>query len=76
MTVFEKVSAIIRAEFPSFRDLLTRETTAHDVDGWDSLAHTSLILRIESELNVEIDPDAAMNFENIGALADYVEAQL
>ncbi len=68
-----KLGDIIRKEFANFTGDVTAETTAYDVDGWDSLAHGMLVLRIENEFGKTIDDDAAYEFENVGAIATYLD---
>ncbi|BBK34722.1 acyl carrier protein [Stella humosa] len=47
-----------------------RHTTADDVDGWDSLAHTILMLRLERALGIRIDERVATMARNVGQLID------
>lgn len=63
---------VIRATFPMFEGELTREMTAAEVPGWDSFGHVQLIFEIEDRLYVTIDPQAALNCENVGQLYDLV----
>lgn len=71
-----KVEAVLRAEFPGFDGKVTSDTTALDVDGWDSLAHIGIIMSLEKTLEVEIDPEASLEFQNIGELIAHIEQQL
>ncbi|MDD3266920.1 MAG: hypothetical protein PHC75_07075 [Burkholderiales bacterium] len=50
---------------------LIRETTvASDIDGWDSLSHSILLLEISSKFNIEVDEK--ISFTNVGELIDYL----
>lgn len=49
-----------------------RDTSARDVVGWDSLAHTMVLMRIEDEFGVELPIDRAFTVKNVGELADLV----
>ena len=53
---------------------VTRETVASDVSGWDSLAHSTLILEIEKALNIAFADDEMFSFPNVGALIDRARA--
>lgn len=68
-----EVEGVLRSEFSTYKGPVDRDTTAMDVDGWDSLAHTTFILMVERVLGVEIDPEASLDFENIGQLVDYID---
>ena len=51
---------------------IDRDTSARDVVGWDSLAHTMVLMRIEDEFGVELPMDRAFTVKNVGELADLV----
>ena len=60
-----------------FRDVLdeesltlARETTANDVDGWDSLTHIQLIVAIEKSFNVKFSSKEILSWKNVGELLD------
>lgn len=76
MDVMAAVEAVIRDEFPSFKGIVTPETTAMDVDGWDSLAHIGVIMRLERVLEVDIDPESSLSFQNIGELVSYIDKMI
>lgn len=74
--IMSRVEAVIRSEFPNFGGKIAAETTAMDVDGWDSLAHIGLIMSLERALSVDIDPEASLEFLNIGELVSYIEKKM
>jgi acyl carrier protein len=45
---------------------LSLETTASDVDGWDSLTHIMLIDRIEKHFSIKFKLMEIMKFKNVG----------
>ena len=47
---------------------LSLETTASDVDGWDSIAHIRLMITIEGEFSVKFDVGEFQEYRNIGDL--------
>ena len=70
--VFDTIASCIRTTFRQSDLIVTRATTADDVDGWDSLAHATLMFRIEKKLNVRIPREIASAFDSVGSLADAV----
>jgi acyl carrier protein len=55
---------------------ITRETTSADVEGWDSLSHAILIMKVEQEFELELPFDRVYDLANVGALADLVDDEL
>ena len=52
--------------------VLTRETTARDVEGWDSLAHINLIISIEKEFKISFTLVELQGLKNVGDMLDLV----
>jgi acyl carrier protein len=42
------------------------------IESWDSLAHVSLMLQIESEYDLEIDEDTMVELTSVRAIKDYL----
>jgi acyl carrier protein len=68
----ELVKRAVATSFGVPPDELTESTSAEDVDGWDSLAHASLVLRISRMCSVKLPERAAFAAQNIGELIDLV----
>lgn len=49
------------------------DTVAADIEGWDSLGHTVLMMRIERLLGFKIPEIVAANAENVGDLVAKLE---
>lgn len=66
-----------------FRDILdeesltlSRETTANDVDGWDSLTHIQLIVAIEKNFKVKFSSREILSWKNVGELLDSLSSKV
>ncbi len=52
--------------------VITRETTAHDVVGWDSLMHVTLIVNVERAFGVRFSSAEVAVLKNVGELVDFI----
>ncbi|NTV05247.1 MAG: acyl carrier protein [Chlorobiaceae bacterium] len=55
---------------------LFRETTAENIEAWDSLSHISIIVAIEKEFNIKFDLKDIMQLQNIGEFIDLIEQKI
>jgi acyl carrier protein len=55
---------------------LSAETTAEDVQGWDSLTHIILIDNIESHFNVKFKLKEIIRFNNVGDMVACIKQKL
>lgn len=53
--------------------VLTRESTAADVEGWDSLAHIQFIMQIEKAFGIRFKSSEISGFADVGQLADRIK---
>lgn len=55
---------------------LSRETTANDVDGWDSLTHIQLIVAIEKNFKIKFTSKEILSWKNVGELIDSLQSKV
>jgi acyl carrier protein len=66
-----------------FRDIfddegltICRETSADDIEEWDSLAQINIIAAFEGEFGVKFDINDITKIENVGDILDIIERKL
>lgn len=66
-----------------FRDVLdnetielTQDTTASDIDEWDSLGHISLLVAIEKEFKIKFTLADVESLRNVGDMIDLIRIKV
>lgn len=71
---FQTLCAVIAEELGADKALFGPETTAEDIDGWDSISHASVIMAVERAFSIRFDDEEIYGFANVGAMYDRVRA--
>jgi len=74
--IYERLNEIACDVFEEENLQLNDETTADDVDGWDSLTHLGFVNEIEIEFSIKFTLAEIRNLKNVGELVDAVEKHL
>ena len=67
--ILEKIKEIFREEFDDESLVIKEETTAADVEGWDSLKHISLVEAIEDKFDIRFTMAEVSGMNNVGEMA-------
>lgn len=74
--IFSVVADLIAETFLCPASAVSRDTSAADIDGWDSLSHAILMLRFEREFGVRFTAEEAHEPDNVGELVDMISRKL
>lgn len=74
--VFEKLNEIFREYFDDDTIELTEETTADDIEDWDSLEHINLIVTIENEFGMKFSMGEVTTMKNVGEMVDIISDRI
>ncbi|MDA7544117.1 acyl carrier protein [Alphaproteobacteria bacterium] len=72
MTIIKSLEVIFRDVFDDEDLLIYPDSTANDIDGWDSLAHIRLILEIEKRFSLHFKASEIEKLENVGQMAELI----
>ena len=48
------------------------ETTADDIEDWDSLEHINLVVAIENKFGIKFNMNEVTSFKNVGEMVDII----
>lgn len=70
--VLDRVQVVFRDVLDDDEIVLTDQTTADDVDDWDSLSHIQLIVAVEKAFHVKFTSKEILSWKNVGELVDSI----
>ncbi len=73
--ILKELDTIFRDILKNDNITLNRETTAKDVDGWDSLTNMRLITAIEKHYDIRFGLREILKFKNVGDLCASIQAK-
>jgi acyl carrier protein len=56
--------------------LVTEQTTAEDVEGWDSFNHINIVVAVESRFGIKFHTAEVEELRNVGDLAALIDKKL
>ena len=66
------IQAIFRDNFAADALVVTRATTAEDIEDWDSLEQINLLTAMEKQFGLKFTLDDVRGLENVGDMADLI----
>lgn len=70
--IFEGVQEIFRDNFDDEDLIITRETSANDIEDWDSLEQINLLTAMEKKFGLKFKLEDVRGLENVGDLLDLI----
>jgi acyl carrier protein len=71
--IYEELTEIFRDIFDDDELVIGDETTADDIEDWDSLEQINLLVAIEKKFNIKIRLGDVSGLENVGRMVDLIE---
>ena len=76
MNILKKLEVIFRDVFDDEDIVLTNETTANDIEDWDSLAKINLLVAIKKEFKINFNLEEVSKYKNVGDMVNAIKEKL
>ena len=74
--IYQRLTNVFREFFDDDEIEIDAETTADDIDDWDSLNHITLMAAVEDEFGIRLSMGEVSGLDNVGALADIIRKKI
>ena len=74
--VWNDLTAIFRDSLDNDSLTLAEETTANDVEGWDSITHVLIVVAVEKKFRVKFTAGEIQRLKNVGELASLIRGKM
>ncbi len=71
-SVYERLNNVFRDVFDDESIELNDETTADDIEDWDSFEHINLVVAVEEEFSFKIPMGKVITMKNVGEMVDII----
>ena len=76
MDTLRELNAVFADVFRNPGLILTEETDASSLDGWDSFTHMEIIAAVESRFGINFSFNEVMSFRNAGEIVRCIDGHL
>lgn len=73
MDTLTQLQEVFRRIFDDEALTISRETTAQDIEAWDSVQNVTLMLDVETDFKVRFSTSEMAYLKNVGDLVDLIE---
>ena len=70
--IMPRLTAVFRDVFDDDSIVITAQTTADDIDDWDSIEHITLIGAVEDEFGVKFRMGEVSGMKNVGEMIEII----
>lgn len=70
--VYRELNGVFQDVFDDESITVNDETTANDIEDWDSLEHINLVVAIEKQFGIKLTMDEVNGMMNVGAMVDVI----
>ena len=73
--VYEELNGVFQDVFDDESIVVNDETTANDIEDWDSLEHINLIVSVEKKFGVKFNIGEVHSMQKVGAMVTLILAK-
>lgn len=73
--LLSQVQSIFRDVLDNDQIVLRDETSAQDIEEWDSISHIQLIVAIEKHFKIEFASKEILSWKNVGEMVDSIKSK-
>ena len=70
--VYERLNKVFRDVFDDESITLSDDTTANDIEDWDSFEHINLVVAVQDEFFFKIPMGKVVTMKNVGEMVDII----
>lgn len=74
--IYAKLNEIFRDVFDDESITVNDNTTANDIEDWDSLEHINLVVAIENCFKIKFNMGEVAVLKNVGEMVDLISAKI
>ncbi len=74
--IYQKLDEVFQDVFDDEDIHVTPETTANDIEDWDSLEHINLVVAVETKFGVKFHMNEVVSFKNVGEMVDVLQQRV
>jgi acyl carrier protein len=76
MDLYNELNAVFRRVFDDDEISVNESSTSNDIEGWDSLSHTNLVVAVEKHFGIRFKSSEILKWKNVGEMAASVRTHL
>lgn len=70
--IYKNLDEVFQDVFDDENIHVNSETTADDIEDWDSLEHINLVVAIENKFGIKFNMNEVTSFKNVGEMVDII----
>ncbi|MCI5816891.1 acyl carrier protein [Ruminococcus sp.] len=74
--IYKKLTKVFREVFDDDSIVLTPETTADDIEDWDSIEHINLIAAVEDAFGMRFQMREVSGMKNVGEMVQIIKSRI